>query len=55
VKPPTYKATKAELAAIRKGGAEMARGEYVTLTDLLYGLEHPRRQSGAKAVRNACR
>ena len=25
--PPTYKATKAELAAIRKGEAEIARGE----------------------------
>ena len=32
---PTYKPTKAELAAIRKGEAEIARGEYVTLAALL--------------------
>ena len=33
VQPRTCKATKAELAAIRKGEAEIARGEYVTLAD----------------------
>ena len=37
MEPPTYKPTKAELAAIRKGEAEIACGEYVTLTDLLHG------------------
>ena len=55
VKRPTYKATKAELAAIRKGEAEIARGEYVTLTGLLHGLEHPRRKGGAKATRKVSR
>jgi hypothetical protein len=44
VEPPTYKPTKAELAAIRKGEAEIARGEYVTLTDLLDDLDPPRRR-----------
>jgi predicted transcriptional regulator len=55
VEPPTYKPTKAELAAIRKGEAEIARGEYVTLTDLLHDLDPPRRKSGTKAVRKVPR
>jgi predicted transcriptional regulator len=50
VLPRTCKATKAELAAIRKGEAQIARGEYVTLTDVLHGLDHPRRKSGAKTA-----
>ncbi len=37
--PSTYKPTKAELAAIRRGEAEAARGEYVTLTDILHDLD----------------
>jgi bifunctional DNA-binding transcriptional regulator/antitoxin component of YhaV-PrlF toxin-antitoxin module len=52
---PIYKATKAELAAIRKGEVEIARGEYVTLTDLQRGLGHPRRKGGAKATRKVSR
>lgn len=32
-----YKPTKSELAAIRKGEAEIARGEFVTLEELLKG------------------
>jgi len=48
--PRTYKATKAELAAIRKGEAGIARGEYVTLADLLHGLDRPRRKSGTKTA-----
>jgi bifunctional DNA-binding transcriptional regulator/antitoxin component of YhaV-PrlF toxin-antitoxin module len=55
VEPPTYKATKAELAAIRKGEAEIARGEYVTLTNLLHGLDHPRRKSGTKTANKVSR
>lgn len=55
LEPPSYRATKAELAAIRKGEAEIARGEYVTLTDLLHGLDHPRRKSGTKAVNKISR
>ena len=33
---PTYKPTKAELEAIRKGEAEIARGEYATLAAMLF-------------------
>jgi len=52
VEPPTtYKPTKAELAAIRKGEAEVARGEYVTLTDILHDLDRNRRRSGPKTAR----
>lgn len=47
---PVYKPTKAEGAAIRKGEAEIARGEFVTLTDLLHDLDHRSRKSGAKAT-----
>jgi predicted transcriptional regulator len=46
VEQPTYKPTKAELAAIRKGEAEIARGQYVTLTDPLRDLDRHRRKSG---------
>ena len=53
--PPAYKATKTELAAIRKGEAEIARGECVTLTDLLHDLDRPRRKSGTKAARKVSR
>jgi predicted transcriptional regulator len=37
--PRTYKAAKAELAAIRQGEAGIARGEYVTLADLVQRQE----------------
>lgn len=47
---PTYKPTKAEAAAIRKGRAEIARGEYVTLNELLYDLDRNRRKVGAKTT-----
>ncbi len=33
--PATYKPTKAEIAAIKKGEAEIARGEFVTLAEFL--------------------
>ena len=54
VEPPsTYKPTKAELAAIRKGRAEIRRGESVTLQQLLNDLDtHPRKASG-KRVRKS--
>jgi predicted transcriptional regulator len=48
---PTYSPTKTEAAAIRKGEAEIARGEFVTLSELLHDLDHPGRKSGAKAAR----
>lgn len=47
----TYKPTKAELAAIRKGEAEIARGEYVTLGELLHDLDRRRRKGGSKTAR----
>lgn len=55
VAPPTYKPTKSELAAIQKGEAEIARGEFVTLTDFLHDLDRPRRKGGAKATRQVSR
>ncbi len=53
--PATYKPTKAELAAIRKGEAQAARGEFVTLTDLLHDLERKRRKRSAKTARKVSR
>jgi bifunctional DNA-binding transcriptional regulator/antitoxin component of YhaV-PrlF toxin-antitoxin module len=47
---PAYRPTKAEAAAIRKGEAEIARGEIVTLNELLHDLDHRRRKGGAKAA-----
>jgi AbrB family looped-hinge helix DNA binding protein len=52
---PAYKPTKAELAAIRKGEAAIARGEYVSLADFLHDLDRPRRKARAKAVRKVSR
>ena len=51
----TYKPTKAELAAIRKGEAQIARGETVPLTDLLHDLDRTPRKGGAKATRRVSR
>jgi bifunctional DNA-binding transcriptional regulator/antitoxin component of YhaV-PrlF toxin-antitoxin module len=55
VQEPAYKPTKAEAAAIRKGEAEIARGEFVTLNDLLNDLDHRRRKGGAKAAQKNSR
>jgi bifunctional DNA-binding transcriptional regulator/antitoxin component of YhaV-PrlF toxin-antitoxin module len=52
---PSYEPSETELAAIRKGEAEIARGDYVTLTDLLHDLDRPRRKRGAKTARKASR
>jgi bifunctional DNA-binding transcriptional regulator/antitoxin component of YhaV-PrlF toxin-antitoxin module len=52
---PAYAPTKAEAEAIRKGEAEIARGEFVTLHDLLDDLDNPRRKGGAKAARKSSR
>ena len=52
---PSYRPTKAEAAAIRKGEAEIARGEFVTLGDLLNDLDTGRRKSGAKAAQKNTR
>ena len=49
-----YKPTKAEAAAIRKGEAEIARGEFVTFNELLHDLDNRHRKGGAKtAPRNS--
>ncbi len=45
------KPTRAELAAIRKGEAQIARGEHITLTNLLNDLDSRRRKSSRKATR----
>ena len=55
VPEPTYRPTKAELAAIRKGEAAIARGQYVSLTEFLHDLDHPRRKTGTEAVRKVSR
>ena len=52
---PAYRPTKAEAAAIRKGEAEIARGEVVTLNELLHDLDHRRRKGGAKAAQKNSR
>lgn len=53
---PAYRPTRAEAAAIRKGEAEIARGEVVTLNELVALNELPndvdprRRKGGAKTA-----
>jgi bifunctional DNA-binding transcriptional regulator/antitoxin component of YhaV-PrlF toxin-antitoxin module len=51
----TYKPTKSELAAIRKGESAIARGECVSLTDFLHGLDSNRRKAGTKTNREVSR
>jgi bifunctional DNA-binding transcriptional regulator/antitoxin component of YhaV-PrlF toxin-antitoxin module len=55
IEPATYKPTKSELSAIRKGEAAIARGEHVTLSDFLHELDRNRRKAGAKAGRKVSR
>ena len=55
VASPTYKPTRAELAAIRKGEAEIARGEFVPLKELLDDLDRRRRKGGTKTPRKISR
>jgi predicted transcriptional regulator len=43
------------LAAIRKGEAEIARGECVAATELLHDLDRHRGKSGAKTTRKVSR
>ena len=51
----TYNPTKAEWAAIRKGEAEIARGEYVSLSEFLDGLDGRSRKVGRKGSRKVSR
>ena len=50
-----YKPTKSELAAIRNGEAALARGQHVSLTEFLHGLDTNRRKAGTKAGRKISR
>ena len=49
-KERTYKATKAELAAMLKGKAAFARGGFLTLAEFLDEMDRKRRRPGAKLV-----
>ena len=48
---PVVNASKAELAAIKRGRAAFARGEYVTLDELLHDVEPGRNKARAKGSR----
>ena len=50
-----YTATKAELASIRRGRAEIKRGEFVTLDQLLDELDNHPRKASKKRVRKGTR
>ena len=50
VESPAYEPSKTELAAIRRGEAEITRGEYATLNVILHDLDRPRRKSGGRNI-----
>jgi predicted transcriptional regulator len=52
---PAVTPTKAELAAIRKGRAEIKRGKFVTLERLLHDRDTPHRRARPKAARKSSR
>ena len=54
-KPGTDSPTKAEWAAIRKGEAAIARGQHVSLTEFLHGLDPHRRKASTKVSRKLSR
>jgi hypothetical protein len=54
-KERTYKPTRAELAAIRKGEAAAARGEFLTLAEFIHEMERNRSRAGAKTARKVSR
>ena len=47
---PVGSASKAELAAIRRGRAEIKKGQYVTLDELLNDLATKNRKTGKKSA-----
>lgn len=51
----SYAPAKAELAAIRRGRAEIARGEYRTLEEILGDLDSSRRKRSRKTTRKGSR
>jgi len=52
---PVVEASKAELRAIRRGRAEIKRGHYVTLDQLLHDLAASNRKAGAKRAPKTAR
>ncbi len=50
---PIVAASKAELAAIRRGRAEIENGEYVTLDELFHGLVATDRKTSRKKARKS--
>ena len=51
----SYKPTKSDLLTIRKGRAEIRRGQYAALQEPLHDLDHPHRKTGRKAARKSSR
>lgn len=51
----SYKPTKAEWAAIRRGEAALARGESASLTEFVNDLDSHRRKARPKGVRKVSR
>jgi CopG family transcriptional regulator / antitoxin EndoAI len=47
---PEVPPTKSELAAIRRGRAAFARGDYVSLEQLLHDLEHQNHRTSPKTA-----
>jgi predicted transcriptional regulator len=52
---PEYTATKSELTAIRRGRAEIKRGNFVTLDQLKHDLESANRRPRKKSSRKVSR
>lgn len=50
-----YAPTKAEVAAIRKGRAEIRRGQFKTLQELRSDLDNSHRKTSGKAARKITR
>jgi predicted transcriptional regulator len=48
---PIVQPTKSELAAIRKGRAEIKSGNFITLETLLHDLDNTNRKTGGKSAR----
>ena len=51
----TYTPTKAELAAIRKGRAEIRSGRFATLDQLLHEMDTPHRKASRQNARKGSR
>jgi metal-responsive CopG/Arc/MetJ family transcriptional regulator len=52
---PIYSPTKMEAAAISKGRAEIKRGQFVGLEQLLHEMDVERRKTGPKGTRKVSR